>query len=616
MKKQRFSPHDLLPLKRPSEEEFKDQPLFFYENVAKPLIADTIRIMNNGLPIDLGRVRELERTIDDILVDVKIRIDNNTFIKNFLTEKYPKVAQQIKDEISSKLREPSYWDRPFKVSDPIHRSYFMLEFCRDKFDIITPLEEVYTDVPKWSAKEVKQLSKTYKELSFFHDKKAKIDMIMAAQAMKTYTQHRAEIYNKAYLQQIAEIKFETTMESFNPASAPQKQEFFKFLDVEPIEFSKDTGLPSWGRKVIEQLVAVEQDEELKALYYAFIDYSFAAIIKQNFIESFYTYTVDGRLYGNYRLLGAKSGRYTSNNPNMLNSPSTGSIYAKPIKRCFIAPKGYLVWGIDFAALEDRVIASLSEDYNKCALFLQNLDGHSMGAVAYFPDEIKSQMILTGNTAEDAKVFKQLVDEGNKVLKELRQRGKGITFGLSYGAYPPKVAKQLKCDMSVAEGIFNNYHNVLYPGITQYREGYVLKTAKKQKRVHLGMGFYIATDKPEKDIRTINNATCQFWSILTALAINKLHARIDHCLLNSKDIQVTSTIYDSIYGIVVDDPEVIHWLNKEIVSIMETDFMVGQTIRNEAELEIGLDWASLKKLERNATLEETEALIKEIYGKTS
>jgi hypothetical protein len=208
----------------------------------------------------------------------------------------------------------------------------------------------------------------------------------------------------------------------------------------------------------------------------------------------------------------------------------------------------------------------------------------------------------------------LVESGNKELKAIRQKGKPATFGLSYGAFPPKVAASLKISLPAAEAIFNSYHNELYPGITKYREEYVLPTAQAEGRVHMGLGCYIKSDNPDKDIRTLNNGTCQFWSILTLLTINKMHHLIDKAGLQNK-VKCISSIYDSIYYVVEDSPETIKWVNDNLVPIMIKDWMVDQTIKNEATAEIGLNWASMEQLANGASTQEITAVLKHIKGNT-
>jgi hypothetical protein len=79
------------------------------------------------------------------------------------------------------------------------------------------------------------------------------------------------------------------------------------------------------------------------------------------------------------------------------------------------------------------------------------------------------------------------------------------LNINDGCGPGKVASATKGTFEYGQQLFDAYHNKLYPGITDYRENYVLKTALKQGFVHLGLGFKIYSDRPEKDIRTLNNA---------------------------------------------------------------------------------------------------------------
>lgn len=614
-------PIDLLPLPEPRSQDFPAG--WFYENVAKHLIKDTVKIMNNGLPINLDRVYELELKLDSILEEVQTTINNNEYIQKFLEFKFPLVAAEIKADIESRMRSVEFYTKEFNPSKMEHRSFYMQVFleqhAEEMFDVITPIEEILPGIPKWSVRDIKPFAEDHHEIKRLIKKTIKPTEPTAIEAMRRFAEAKLAIWNKSYYDQINEISFTSIMKPFNPASSTQKREFFNFIGIEPIEYSKDTGEASWGREAIEELQKTEEDPILLELYQAFIDHSFAAIVRNNFINAFYKYTIlhpDGvhRLHGNYKLLGAKTGRYTSNNPNMLNAPSSKSIYSKPIKRCFTAPPGFVVFQIDYSALEDRVIASLTHDKNKTILQTDTeLDGHLFHATIYF----KQQFIdLLGDMPhrELTIAAKKALDGDNpelaKAVKKLRDTSKNVTFGASYGAFPKKIASQIKCSLEEATEIFDAYHNEMYPGITQFREEYVLPTSAANGRIHMGMGYYLYTDNADKDIRTLMNSQAQFWSIMTALSINKMHTLID--LQNyQKDIFITANIYDAIYGCVRADPIIIQWLNNNIVPVMETDFLVDQLVKNSADLEIGLDWSDAHKLSHNASIEEIENTLKKL-----
>ena len=599
------TPIDLLPIPLPSsyDPSIKDTD-YFYKNVIKPLIPDFIRIMDNYLTLDWDAVDNLRDTIDNVLETVSATLEKNEIIEKFQEQQYPKKFAIYKEETLKSCRTLDYYLKEYDSSNAIHRTYVVNEILK-----LNGTEDLCKD--KWSVKDVKALY-NYMELSEIQlviDKKVDIRSDLAKQAMVDLANDKMTIWNKVRETKVDEVTKEKLVPPFNPGSSKQKQELFEYLGIEALAFSKETGLPSWGRNQIEELFYTVEDPILKEVLQMFIDYSFSAIIKNNFLESFDAFAQGDKLYSNLKLFGTKTFRPTGNSPNLLQMPSTGSIYAKPLKKCFIAPEGYLVWTIDFSALEDRVIANLSGDKNKIAIFSEGLDGHSLNACGYFPDKLEPILGKNTDNVKYVKSFMEEVAKGNKEVKKIRQEGKGPTFALAYGAYPPKIASSIKCSIKEATTIFDNYHNILYPGITRFRDE-TLTQAKQDGYVHMGLGARLYSSDIEKGSRTLFNSLSQFWSILTLLAINKLHTEIDK-KQKEEDVVITTSIYDSIYGVIKNDAESIKWLNETICPIMETDFLENQIVKNEANLEIGKDWSDLHELKHNASIEDINKIIKEI-----
>lgn len=90
-------------------------------------------------------------------------------------------------------------------------------------------------------------------------------------------------------------------------------------------------------------------------------------------------------------------------------------------------------------------------------------------------------------------------------------------------------------------------------------------------------------------------------------MNELNYRIEQENLE-KYVQVQSTIYDSIYTQTYRDPEIIKWVNENLIEVMTVQYLQDEEIHNEAEGEIGLNWADLHKIPNNASIQQIEEVL--------
>lgn len=589
---------ELLPMPLPSE--YDPGPEFFYKNIIHPLEADAIGMMCTGLYVDYDAVEELRTTIDVVLESVDTRLLRNPIIQK-LQEARAAVAQKVHYAKSTEAVRPAeYYLKKFAPKDMEHRTWVVNSYLKSK-DCEKDVKE------KWSLKDLKSYN-VFKNDSFLGsiiEKKVDSECDHVKSAMMSLAEYKAELWNRPRYQKGAE---KAHLEPFNPGSAKQLQELFSMLKVEPLAVSSKTGAASWGRDQVEMVMrsTPKTSKDLIEVLTCIIDHSFGGIIRSNFLKAFDTYTLDGVLHGNIKVMGAKSARPTSNEPNLLNFPSTKSIYAKPLKRCFVAPDNMLVIQCDFASLEDVVLSDLTLDEGKLAVQRdKTLDAHCYNALGYFQEEVEHEIGSEGDFKDKVRRFKLAVDGKSKILSAIRQKSKPITFKLAYLGFPDDHKGG-----AITQSVYDNYHNVLYPGVKSYLEDYIKPVVNEKGYLHLGLGCRLYSDDVDSDFRTLFNASFQFWSILTVIAINELNYRIKREGLQDK-IKICSSIYDSIYAYITPEPDVIKWYNDNVYEIGRKDFIPNQQVPNTLTCDIGRNWAEEVPLPVGASIEEIGAVLEKL-----
>lgn len=84
----------------------------------------------------------------------------------------------------------------------------------------------------------------------------------------------------------------------------------------------------------------------------------------------------GKLHANFNPNGAKTGRFSSNNPNLQNQSADS-------KKLFVAPDGYIIVNADFAAQEVRMIASVSGEDVLLEAFANGRDPYATLGARYY-----------------------------------------------------------------------------------------------------------------------------------------------------------------------------------------------------------------------------------------
>lgn len=240
---------------------------------------------------------------------------------------------------------------------------------------------------------------------------------------------------------------EAAGESFNIASTQQLGKvLFEKMGL-PVISKTSKGKPSTRESVLRQLAT---EHELPGLI---LDWRELAKLKNTYVDSLgaLIHPETGRIHTSYSQTTAATGRLSSTKPNLQNIPIR-TARGREIRRAFIARQGFMLMSADYAQIELRILAALSDDAALKKAFSEGADIHSTTA---------------------ALVFGVPVDE---ITREQRAKAKEVNFGIPYGISPYGLAQRLRCPLDEARELIESYHKS-YPDVTKFL---ALQVAKAQE----------------------------------------------------------------------------------------------------------------------------------------
>jgi len=169
---------------------------------------------------------------------------------------------------------------------------------------------------------------------------------------------------------------------------------------------------------------------------------------------------DGRIYADWKPLGAGTGRMTCESPNLQQTPHELRAYIKP-------KEGHVLIKADFSQIELRIAAAVAKDQRMLQAFRDGTDLHRLTA----------SLILS-----------KRIDQ---VSKEERQLAKALNFGLLYGMGAAGLRNHAQSEYGVSLSLrraveYREKFFATYPGLAKWHKETERKLIKAKNRGESGI----------------------------------------------------------------------------------------------------------------------------------
>jgi DNA polymerase-1 len=229
---------------------------------------------------------------------------------------------------------------------------------------------------------------------------------------------------------------------------------------------------------------------------------------------------DGRIHATFNQTVARTGRLSSDRPNLHNIPVRSEV-GRQFRQAFIPSEGRVFLVADYNQIELRVIAHLAQDPGLVEAFRSGIDIHRATAARIFG-----------------------VDP-SEVTLHMRSKAKMVSYGLAYGMEAYGLAQRLSIGVPEATEILDAYF-VAYPAVQDYMERVVAETrdrgytetlfGRRRQIPELQSGNYRIRQAGER--QAMNAGIQGLAADIFKVALVRLDARIkDHGLTSRVVLQV-------------------------------------------------------------------------------
>jgi DNA polymerase-1 len=214
-------------------------------------------------------------------------------------------------------------------------------------------------------------------------------------------------------------------------------------------FSTDARVLSQIREEHEIVGKVEQWRELTKLKSTYLD-ALPELIDPD----------TGRLHTTFNQTATATGRLSSTNPNLQNIPIRTE-EGRPIRSCFVAPRGHRLLSADYNQIELRILAHIAGENALREIFARGEDIHAATAAGI------------------------IGADPTKVTPGERSKAKMVNYGIAYGLSAYGLADRLNIEQEEAASYIDRYFE-RFPAVKTYIET-TIEAAKKDGYVSTLLG---------------------------------------------------------------------------------------------------------------------------------